>query len=191
MEGFPLALCPGLRAGFCGDFAKMKNLIILSLITVLLFNQGAFALAMNDIIDSRTKIKVGELIKDEVWEGKVFLIGDVTIPLGKKLIIKPGTQVIFDERDIMESGQHRDQVELIAYGTIEADASTVNPIRMVSISGLNAKKLVELGDSVRIIRFAPYKIDTASMTREFRSFKHNYFIVWALIYGMWVFARNI
>ncbi len=169
----------------------MRKLIILSLISVLTFNQAALALAMTDIIDPQTKIKVGELIEDEVWEGKVFLIGDVTVPLGRKLVIKPGTQVIFDERDIMESGQHKDQVELIAYGTIEVDASTVNPIRMVSISGLNAKKLIELGDSVRVIRFAPYKIDTKSMTKEFRSFKHNYLIVWALIYGMWVFARNI
>ncbi|MBN2058349.1 MAG: hypothetical protein JW782_06105 [Candidatus Saganbacteria bacterium] len=169
----------------------MKKTVAAILISLFLCQQLVLALAMTDLIDENTAIKVGELTEDEVWQGRVFLIGDVTVPLGRKLIIEPGTELIFDERDLLESGKRKDQCELIAFGTIETRASADKPIRLVSVSGLKAKKLVELGDEVRVIRFSPYQIDTESMKQEFRSFKYNYFIVWAVIYGMWVFARNI
>ena len=164
--------------------------IALFLLSALLFETVSLA-ETSSIINKDTIVKFGDLTRDETWEGSVMLIGDVTIPYGKTLTIKPGTKLIFDDRDLTEGGEHKDQCELIVYGSVEAEASTDNPIKMVSILGENGYKVADLNDKVRVIRFAPYKIDTDSLKTEFRSFKHTYFFLWGVIYIMWVFARNI
>ncbi len=165
--------------------------IAIFLVCILLFEPVVLAAGLSPLIDSKTLIKFGELEQNEIWEGKVFLIGDVIVPYDKKLIIRAGTQLIFDERDIMEGGKHKDQCELIVYGMVEANASAKEPIQMISVLGFDSQKILELDESVKIIRFTPYEIDTESLKKEFRSFKHNYFVLWTLLTGMWIFARNI
>jgi hypothetical protein len=169
---------------------KIKKKLISVLIFVLVIEQMVMGAGLSYLIDSETKIKVGELTQDEVWHGKILMIGDVTVPFGKKLTIKPGTQIIFDERDILESGKHKDQCELIIYGTVEADVGLKDSIKMISVLGLDSQKILEL-DSVRVIRFSPYKIETEPLKKEFRDFKRRYLTVWGILYAMWIFGRNL
>lgn len=163
------------------------KLIAFVLIAALVFEPIALASA---VVDPSAEVKFGALKNNEAWEGKVFLIGDVTVPYGMTLTIMPGTQLIFDDRDVMQGGQKKDQCELIVYGSVEALAVTDNPITMVSVSGLGSQKLVD-PKQVAVLRFAPYTIDTESLRQEFNSFKYSYNILWAMIYIMWVFVRNM
>lgn len=169
----------------------LRKIVVIIILLIFSFEQASLAVSLAEIVDAKTKVKFGQLLEDETWEGRIFLIGDVTVPLGKTLTIKPGTILIFDERDALESGKFKDQCEIIAYGNVNAAASADNPIQMVSVLGFDSNKIVELDPEVRVIRFSPYTIDTEPLKKEFRDFKHEYFLVWGIIYGMWIFARNI
>ncbi|MBU0573295.1 MAG: hypothetical protein ABIJ26_02655 [Candidatus Margulisiibacteriota bacterium] len=163
----------------------IRRFIVLYLMLTLVLVSGSMAFISQD-----ARVKFGELEKDEVWEGEVFLIGDVTVPEGRTLKILPGTKLVFDERDILESGKKKDQCELIVYGSVEAEANPNEPIKIVSLSGLKAGKIVDAKD-VKVLRFKPYTVDTESLKQEFNSFKYSYNILWAAIYVMWVFVRNM
>jgi hypothetical protein len=169
----------------------MKKFLAIILISLFVVEQMILAAGLSELLESKPTVKFGPLLEDEVWQGRVLLIGDVTIPEGRTLIILPGTEVVFDERDILESGQHKDQCELIVYGKLEADAPENNPVKMVSVLGFDSNKVLELDSTVRIIRFAPYKVETEGLREEFRTFRYSYLITWGLIYVMWVMVRNI
>ena len=69
--------------------------------------------------------KTGELLKSEVWAGKILITGDVVVPDGMTLTIQPNSIIGFDPA----SGVH----QLIVYGTLFAEGE---PDRFITFGSL-------------------------------------------------------
>lgn len=75
----------------------------------------------------------GELSGTEVWSGEVRLTGDITIPFGGDLTIQPGTKVLVETSDDIESGFDTDTIEIrIVGGTFRAVGTDNAPIEFLS-----------------------------------------------------------
>lgn len=131
------------------------------------------------------QVKYGTLQKDEVWQGDIYLVSDVTIPKGITLTIKPGTRLYFAEYDISQSGEDPQRAEIIVNGTLNAQPTDKNPILVASI-GQNQWKQLSSGEKAVQLEFKPYQIDTTAMKNEFHAFKTQYLIFWSLVYAMWI-----
>ena len=160
----------------------MKSLLRQLLLLAMLFFIGLPLCHAADY-----QIKYGELKKDEVWQGDIYLVSDVTIPKGITLTIKPGTRLYFAEYDISQSGEDPERAEIIVNGTLNAQPTDKEPILVASI-GKNQWKQLSAGDKTVQLEFKPYQIDTKAMKNEFHLFKTQYLILWSLIYAMWILA---
>ncbi len=47
----------------------------------------------------------GELRLDEVWEGKMILRGDITVPVGVVLTIQPGSEILIPDGKMIRIAQ--------------------------------------------------------------------------------------
>jgi parallel beta-helix repeat protein len=66
----------------------------------------------------------GVLTTDEVWSGEVTVTGDVVVPYGYILTIRPGTRIIFKANaDDRYSGKDLNRCELIVKGQLDAQGS--------------------------------------------------------------------
>jgi len=66
----------------------------------------------------------GVLATDEVWSGEVTVTGDVVVPYGYTLTIRPGTRIIFKANaDDRYSGKDLNRCELIVKGQLDAQGS--------------------------------------------------------------------
>ncbi len=103
----------------------MKIIFILCLTGLYLGCQGG---AFNsDMGGSASGIieKSGELTENEVWEGRIYVIGTVIVPEGTTLTIRAGTTVGFEPAD--------DPSEIIVHGELYAEGS---PDRMIVFGSL-------------------------------------------------------
>lgn len=67
----------------------------------------------------------GEITSDEVWSGTAKLTGDVTIAKGSRVVITPGTRVLFAAKsDDKKPGTDTGRIELIVAGTLIAEGTT-------------------------------------------------------------------
>lgn len=78
----------------------------------------------------------GKVIKgNEYWSGKVILTGDVVIASSGKLVIHPGTQVLFQPKtDRTRSGRDKTRSEIIVRGILMARGTVDNKIVFSSSS---------------------------------------------------------
>lgn len=85
----------------------------------------------------------GELEADAVWEGAVSLAGDVVVPPGRTLRLRPGTALSFAPRPRWSCAvfRHapegwpiestaREACDLVVLGTLEADGAAGRPVRL-------------------------------------------------------------
>ncbi|MBI5418237.1 right-handed parallel beta-helix repeat-containing protein [Candidatus Poribacteria bacterium] len=112
----------------------------------------SFLLLINFLLFSGCKsdkvLPAGSIIKGtQIWEGTIYLKGDVTVAEGSKLIIKPGTKIIFPilDKDLSiekqsEVGPLSPQAELIIYGDLEAKGTASQPIIFISEDYKNIKQ---------------------------------------------------
>jgi TonB family protein len=71
----------------------------------------------------------GVLDVDQTWEGVIVVSGDVTVPEGVSLTIRPGTEVKFVPRsDVMRSGADGRKCEIIVDGTLAAIGTSRYPV---------------------------------------------------------------
>ena len=87
------------------------------------FNMGEVGTSENPLKKS------GELAENEVWGGRIQIVGDVIVPEGKTLTIQPDSVVGLDS----ETGAH----EFIVRGSLYAEGK---PDRMIIFGLLNSKK---------------------------------------------------
>ncbi len=100
-------------------------ILIVSFLTKLLF----FVKTCNaDII-----YKHGEVIKKHtIWDGKVYVIGTVTVEKDILLEIKPGTTIYFKKYDLDNDGVSESTIKVLG-GTIKAIGTRDKPITFTSL----------------------------------------------------------
>ena len=98
---------------------------------------------------SRPLYKSGELEKNEVWAGVIQITGDVVVPEGVTLTIKPGAIIGFDPL----VGNH----QLIVYGSFYAEGNTEGMIVFGSLGTEDEFELPKSGDwlGVRVMPTSP------------------------------------
>lgn len=91
------------------------------------------------------------------WSGNVTLRGDVVLPAGKVLVVRPGTTIKCDSLDNHGSGADTANVEIIIKGTLLAEGTSQNPIKFTSSADPAPGQIGENApdDTWRGIRFRP------------------------------------
>ena len=130
-------------------------------------------------------IKYGVINTNETWSGEINLIGDVIVSTNTTLTIEPGTTLKFANYDINNLGEDPNYTEIIVLGTLVSNSPTENPI-IIESHQATAIKTLKVNKTNAVIQFEPYNVDTTQMRKEFKSFKNQYFIFWAITYLMWV-----
>ncbi|MBI5206376.1 MAG: hypothetical protein HY934_01145, partial [Candidatus Firestonebacteria bacterium] len=109
----------------------MKYIVFFYISISILFFSGC---KPNIVLEQNTVIK-----NNTVWEGTIHIKGDVFVDKGVKLIIKPGSIIIFDILkqnvsidEMIKEGPYSPQAELIINGAIEAEGTSEKPIIFTS-----------------------------------------------------------
>lgn len=116
-------------------------IIILALSLFLWLGCQGGALNIGDVGTSENPLrKSGELVENEVWAGKIQIVGDVIVPEGKTLTIRSDSVVGFDS----ETGTH----QLIVQGSLYAEGK---PDHMIIFGLLDSRtKPPKTGDWIGI-----------------------------------------
>ena len=146
----------------------------------------ATALLADESTPDAKLVKYGSLTHDEIWQGDVYIIGDVTIPDDVSVTVSAGTQLHFADYDLFKTGADPDRCEIIVHGRFFTDASVEQPIHVETLDRGNSLSKLAMGEHTQVIKFKPYVVDTESMRQEFRGFKNQYLVLWSLIYAMWI-----
>ena len=73
------------------------------------------------------------LTTDTFWSEDVFLAGDLTVPNGIRLTIRPGVTVRFAaNQDDYKTGKWEDKAELHIFGTLVVEGTESQPVKFVS-----------------------------------------------------------
>ena len=76
-----------------------------------------------------TVLQGGELSGSNSWQGIIRIQGDIIIPVGSRLTIQPGTQILFDaSNDRTKSGSDKTRCELVVRGSLFARGQANNKI---------------------------------------------------------------
>jgi len=73
-----------------------------------------------------------------VWQGEVRIIGDLEIPAGAKVVVRPGTRIVFmpaGTRDRFTEHPHFIGSELIVRGSLVAEGTASRPIEFRYVDG--------------------------------------------------------
>ena len=106
-----------------------NNNIINRLIILLIFVNTTFAIAQTEVIN-------GKNISGNVrWHGTKIIRGDVTVMPSARLVITPGTKILFSANsDAKKSGNDKTKSELIIKGVLIAQGALGNKITFSSES---------------------------------------------------------
>lgn len=129
-------------------------------------------------LDGETK--VGVLTESERWSGKIYLLGDITIPKNKTLEIAPGTQLFFADYDLLQSGEDPTKCEIIVNGHLDVQSTEAMPVQVFQLNQGQASALQT--PTTQVLTFKPYTIETEPIRQEFRRFKNQYIVLWSLVY---------
>ena len=80
-------------------------------------------------------IPAGKIKDNLVWSkslSPISLSGDITIPAGKTLTLEAGLNVVVSSLDEGQTGYKRESCEFIVEGTLLAEGTAEDPIRMIS-----------------------------------------------------------
>ncbi len=86
------------------------------------------------VLNAADRVIPGKVIKgDETWFGRIIVTGDVVVAPGGRLMINPGTEVLFQaEQDDKHSGNDKLRGELIVRGILIARGTIDGKIRFSS-----------------------------------------------------------
>jgi len=123
-------------------------------------------------LGGRINLASGPLCKNlTVWSDTVTVTGDVVIPVGDTLLVKPGTVVLCDSLDDRVSGLDTTEVEIIVQGTLSAIGTSQSPIKFTSRADPAQGQFGEFSNDIwRGIRFEPGSsgaLDTLTVRRAY------------------------
>ena len=147
---------------------------------LLLFLITGIALGNTSSIYNEIIIKNGKITESESWSGKIILTGDVIIPKNITITVMPDTWLVFQTQDHTPTGKDDTKVEIIAHGNfIKSD----NSIKIMTTQNpLFQDFLKDYKQSDIPIRAQP--VSTKKIESKWRSFKHQYAIIWAIMYSL-------
>jgi hypothetical protein len=99
----------------------------------------------NNVSSLTTEIRIiptGKLERDLTWAkawSPIHLSGDINIPAGRTLTIEPGVNLVFSDTDEGRTGYKPLSCEFIVEGTLLAEGSQTEPIKMVSAAAFPQK----------------------------------------------------
>ncbi|TFG95956.1 MAG: hypothetical protein E4H13_12740, partial [Calditrichales bacterium] len=78
-------------------------------------------LSLGVVLAQTQRIEGGSITGSQTWNGTILISGDVTLELNSRLLIEPGTQILFAANtDLTRSGKDKTRSELIIHGTLIA-----------------------------------------------------------------------
>jgi len=87
------------------------------IISILIILLVIFSISYAQVL----RINGGNISGNENWSGTVIIAGDVTIEQKSRLVIEPGTKVLFEpNQDLTKSGTDKTRCEIIVRGTLIA-----------------------------------------------------------------------
>lgn len=99
-------------------------------------------------------VPAGKIRRDLTWGlnlSPLRLSGDITVPAGRTLTLAAGVNLVFSDVDEGQTGYKREACEFIVEGTLIAQGSVEQPIRLVSASALPGRTD---WDGIRIVAAA-------------------------------------
>jgi hypothetical protein len=88
-------------------------------------------------------IPAGDIQRDLTWKksfSPIHISGDIKIPAGRTLTIEPGTEMVFKDTDEGATGFRPEECEFIVEGTLLAEGSEDEPIKMISGAAFPGRK---------------------------------------------------
>ena len=153
-------------------------MVRLNLIIVCIF--VLFTPVFSESVYDAVTIKHGFINTDEQWSGKIILTGDVVISKGVTVTVLPETWLIFQTKDHHPLGENPNKVEIIVLGHLIHQDPT---IKMVSTQDPTVQSfLSQYAPTISTFKAQP--VSTKGIESRWRSFKHQYAIVWAMMYSL-------
>lgn len=153
----------------------MKTIIFTGVL-VMLFTLGCHASVYKALT-----LKKGTLTHDEIWSGKILLAEDVVVPEGITLTLNDGTWIIINNFDPENRGYYPDRTELIVKGSL--DITNKASLMIMPVTDPRLRPFLSASaDETRAITPLPY--DAKELQRHWRDYRHQYSIVWSLMYGI-------
>ncbi|MBM4398308.1 MAG: right-handed parallel beta-helix repeat-containing protein, partial [Deltaproteobacteria bacterium] len=135
------------------------------LITVSATTPGGASDSSSVYVEVRDGLtSVGTLSKSETWSGVVGLVGDVLVPVGSKLTVQPGTEVVPLDMDMTGGGADRDRTPLIVEGNLAVAGTEADPVTLGN--GATASSWY----GVRVRPVGVMKVDRAAIAGAYRAF---------------------
>ena len=146
----------------------------------LLYLIPAIIIANSGSIYNELTIKNGTINQNESWSGKIILTGDVTIPNGVTVTVMPDTWLVFQTQDHTPVGKNDNKVEIIALGNlIKSD----NSIKLMTTQSPLFRNFLNRYEQLDIPIIAQ-PVSTQKIESKWRSYKHQYAIIWAIMYSL-------
>ena len=118
-----------------------------------------------------TEAKRGYLKENEIWSGEIHIDGDIVVPEGLTLEIKPGTRLLYENISTQNYGENPDRAELIVYGNLKLPEDQ-------TIQSFNRLKIDQ---DTQILKIAPYQVDVKGLQEEFNTFRWQYLTLWSVL----------
>ena len=125
-------------------------------------------------------IKNGTINQNESWSGRIILTGDVTIPKGITVTVMPHTWLVFQTQDHTPVGNDNNKVEIIALGNLIKSDNSIKLMTTQNPLFQNFLKSYEQSD----IPITVQPVSTKEIESKWRSYKHQYAIIWAVMYSL-------
>ena len=126
-------------------------------------------------------LKQGKINKNETWSGKIILTGDIIIPTDITVTIKPNTWLIFQTQDHHHLGNDPNKIEIIVEGNLIAEEQS--SIQLINTQNPKFKEFLNQFSST-IYTYNAKPVSTKKIESQWRSYKHQYAIMWALMYSL-------
>ena len=129
--------------------------------------------------------KQGVIQQDEVWSGKILLLGDVVIPPGVKVQIRDNTWLVFNEIDLQNMGNNPEQPELIVHGQLQRPAGK-NNVKLYALGDTQVQSYINSQLDQKTVVVQAGKETMQDLTQDLHQAKRYYALIWAAVYSIWL-----
>lgn len=159
----------------------MGRIIITLVLSVYGICLQAETLKYTDLFD----FKQGELTNDEVWSGKILLLGDVIVPQGVQLSIEKNSWLIFNEADLAKTGKNINRPELIVHGQLNTPLND-KTIKIYSLGDMEVQNYINNSLDSEDIALKPQEEPLTDLKEDLHKSRNYYGLIWAAVYSIWL-----
>ena len=129
--------------------------------------------------------KQGVIHHDEVWSGKILLLGDVVIPAGVNVEIKDNTWLVYNEVDLKNLGKNPDQPELIVQGNLQRPKGK-NTVSLLALGDPQVQSYINSNLDRKTVAVQPRSENLQDLTQDLHKSRRYYVLIWAAVYSIWL-----